>query len=230
MVARVFEPFFTTKDIGKGSGLGLAQVYGFARQSGGTVRIETALGRGTSISLLLPRSRRVPLPEAVPAADIAERPAADSLGHVLMVEDDDEVAALVAEMLGQIGFTVTRASSAVAALGALADDRPVELVDQAVDCSVHVLVLAFREDVLATDVDGCLDLLLQLVDRQVFAVAQLVSSLERALVRPPEAGQRRRIDGAAGRCEGRQLVERRQACRHSEGGSVEKVASRNVRH
>jgi signal transduction histidine kinase len=125
---RVFEPFFTTKDVGKGSGLGLAQVYGFARQSGGTVRIETALGRGTTIALLLPRSRQALSPQAAPAAAIAERAAAESLGHVLMVEDDDEVAALVAEMLVQIGFSVTRAASAAAALGALADGRAVDLV------------------------------------------------------------------------------------------------------
>ena len=126
VVARVFEPFFTTKDIGKGSGLGLAQVYGFARQSGGTVRIETALGQGSAIALLLPRSHRQPAEDDTAAA--VEVPAGGLAGHVLLVEDDDEVAALVQEMLSQIGFTVTRAASAAAALGALADHRPVDLV------------------------------------------------------------------------------------------------------
>ena len=61
VLARVFEPFFTTKDVGKGSGLGLPQVYGFAQQSGGRVTIESAVGAGTTVTLLLPRSlqRRV---------------------------------------------------------------------------------------------------------------------------------------------------------------------------
>ena len=130
VVSRVFEPFFTTKDIGKGSGLGLAQVYGFATQSGGAVRIDTAVGRGTTIALLLPRCR-----EAPPAAGQdraagarAERAPNAMAGHVLLVEDDDEVAALVSEMLAQLGLEATRARSAAAALGALADGRTVDLV------------------------------------------------------------------------------------------------------
>jgi signal transduction histidine kinase/ActR/RegA family two-component response regulator len=126
VLARVFEPFFTTKDIGKGSGLGLAQVYGFARQSGGTVRIETEEGRGSAIALLLPRSHREPAPDQAPTQP--EVLAGGLAGHVLLVEDDDEVAALVREMLAQIGFTVTRAASADAALGALADHRHIDLM------------------------------------------------------------------------------------------------------
>jgi signal transduction histidine kinase len=129
IVSRVFEPFFTTKDIGKGSGLGLAQVYGFAQQSGGTVQIETAVGQGTSIILLLPRSRKVPAAATHHLIDFHTRQrAAGTIGHVLLVEDDDEVAALVGEMLGHIGFEATRAASAAAALGALADGRAIDLV------------------------------------------------------------------------------------------------------
>ncbi|GAA0567952.1 ATP-binding protein [Craurococcus roseus] len=129
VVSRVFEPFFTTKDIGKGSGLGLAQVYGFATQSGGAVRIDTAVGRGTTIALLLPRSGEAPPAERVHPADArAERPPGGMAGHVLLVEDDDEVAALVTEMLTQLGLGATRAASAAAALGALANGRAVDLV------------------------------------------------------------------------------------------------------
>ena len=129
VASRVFEPFFTTKDIGKGSGLGLAQVYGFAQQSGGAVRIDTTVGRGTTVALLLPRSGEAPSTgRGHPVGARAERAPGAMAGHVLLVEDDDEVAALVAEMLGQLGLEATRASSAAAALGALANGRAVDLV------------------------------------------------------------------------------------------------------
>ncbi len=125
--ARVFEPFFTTKDVGKGSGLGLAQVYGFAQQSGGRVEIDSAPGKGTAIVLLLPRSPHpLPLDRAPPAK--REGPA-ETPGHcVLLVEDEQEVASLVQEMLRSIGCEVVHAMSAHAALGALANGRHIDLV------------------------------------------------------------------------------------------------------
>lgn len=127
--ARVFEPFFTTKDIGKGSGLGLAQVHGFATQSGGTVEIESEAGHGTSVILVLPRSYRTPSADQRHLIELhLDRPAAGSVGSVLLVEDDDEVAALVAEMLAQLGYEVVRVASARAALGALANGRTVDVV------------------------------------------------------------------------------------------------------
>ncbi|WP_372012511.1 ATP-binding protein [Pseudoxanthomonas sp. 10H] len=125
--ARVFEPFFTTKDIGKGSGLGLAQVYGFARQSGGSVAIESAPGQGTTVILRLPRSRQAMAEEAVASGDAPVAEAGPG-ACVLLVEDDAEVAAFVGEMLRNLGYGVVHAASAKAALGALADSRPVELV------------------------------------------------------------------------------------------------------
>ena len=129
---RVFEPFFTTKDIGKGSGLGLAQVYGFARQSGGNVLIESELGRGTSVTLLLPRATEQPAHGEASSAHSSD-PRKDlqrnsSAGAVLLVEDDDEVAAMVGEMLDELGYDVTRVGSASAALGALANGRRIDLV------------------------------------------------------------------------------------------------------
>ena len=128
ILARVFEPFFTTKDVGKGSGLGLAQVHGFATQSRGTVRIRSEVGRGTSIELYLPRSFDAPSSERHLIDLTRVRPKKSNQGQVLLVEDDDEVAALVSEMLGQLGYEVTRASSAAAALGALADGRRIDLI------------------------------------------------------------------------------------------------------
>lgn len=126
--ARVFEPFFTTKDIGKGSGLGLAQVYGFAKQSGGSVHIESELGRGTTVALLLPRSLETPAIGAQGALDPAPQQKCTLAGSILLVEDDDDVAALVGEMLEELGYQVTRAASASAALGALANGRHIDMV------------------------------------------------------------------------------------------------------
>jgi signal transduction histidine kinase len=128
--ARVFEPFFTTKDIGKGSGLGLPQVYGFAQQSGGRLTVHSEVGKGTIVTLLLPRSLRQPAaPKVVDASsacaiqgDVARR------RQVLLVEDDSEVAALTREMLSYLGFSVVHAASPDAALGALANARSVDIV------------------------------------------------------------------------------------------------------
>ena len=129
VLVHIFEPFFTTKEVGKGSGLGLPQVYGFARQSGGAVKVETILGRGTKMILLLPRTAALASKLTTPAADPDSTGRRHVLrGSVLLVEDDDEVASLVTEMLGELGYRVTRAASARGALGALADDRAVDLV------------------------------------------------------------------------------------------------------
>ena len=129
VAARAFEPFFTTKEVGKGSGLGLSQVHGFATQSGGTVSIESAEGHGTTVALILPRSVRTPpaKPEHLIDLRIA-RSAPGASGSVLLVEDDDEVAALTADMLEELGYDVLRASSASAALGALANGRRVDIL------------------------------------------------------------------------------------------------------
>ena len=126
--ARVFEPFFTTKEIGKGSGLGLPQVYGFVQQSGGRLTLDSEVGAGTVVTMLLPRSARLPVaPVDVPGASQARCDGA-ARGQVLLVEDDAEVAALTREMLSYLGFSVIQAASPDAALGALADGRSVDVV------------------------------------------------------------------------------------------------------
>jgi PAS domain S-box-containing protein len=126
--ARVFEPFFTTKDISKGSGLGLPQVYGFSQQSGGRVTIDSAVGVGTIVTILLPRGVREPAARAEVARAASTILDTERRGHVLLVEDDREVSALTRELLTSLGFSVTCVASSQAALGALANSRPIDVV------------------------------------------------------------------------------------------------------
>jgi len=125
IVNRVFEPFFTTKDVGKGTGLGLSQVYGFAKQSGGAATISSGEGRGTAITIFLPRSH-----DAVAAVEPqtpAETPA-ESVGVVLLVEDNADVAEVGAGFLRQLGYRVRSVANAQAAMAALRLDANVDLV------------------------------------------------------------------------------------------------------
>ncbi|KAA0569890.1 PAS domain S-box protein [Azospirillum sp. Sh1] len=125
VAAKAFDPFFTTKEVGKGSGLGLAQVYGLARQAGGTVWIESRPGEGTRIVLLLRATAGVPRAPAV-SADAAGPFIAGA--RVLMVEDDPVVASSVAAALEESGWTVLRAGSADEALPLLAGEERIDLL------------------------------------------------------------------------------------------------------
>lgn len=124
-IARAFEPFFTTKDVGRGTGLGLSQVYGFTRASGGDVRIESAPELGTVISLFLPRSLK-PAPAKAPV--VPQSPASANQGRVLLVEDDDNVALVVLEMLQALAYQPTRVDSGAAALRMLKQRSDFDLV------------------------------------------------------------------------------------------------------
>ena len=125
LLPRVFEPFFTTKEVGKGTGLGLSQVYGFAKQSGGTATISSAEGRGTAITIYLPRCHEAP---PSPAAPAPAQPAAEAAGTVLLVEDNSDVAEVGAGLFHQLGYRVRSVANAQAALAALRLDSDVDLV------------------------------------------------------------------------------------------------------
>ncbi|MEA3042882.1 MAG: hypothetical protein QOH47_720 [Sphingomonadales bacterium] len=117
-LGRAFEPFFTTKATGKGTGLGLSQVYGFASQSGGDVRIDSATGEGTTVTLLLPCSgapggRRA---QAEPGSVQQRR-----TGRILLVEDNEEVGEFAETLLGELGHEVMRVRSGEEALAAALD-------------------------------------------------------------------------------------------------------------
>ena len=110
ILGKIFDPFFTTKPIGKGTGLGLSQVHGFAHQAGGTVKVASELGQGTTITILLPRREGLPVTNEVGNANTG------GSGTVLLVEDNPDVAVVSAGLLEQLGYTVRRVSNAEAAL------------------------------------------------------------------------------------------------------------------
>jgi len=116
---RAFEPFYTTKEVGKGSGLGLSQVYGFVKQSGGHIELISEPGVGTTVRLCLPRADAMPVVHAEPS----ERTAAAKAETVLVVEDDAELRAMVADSLRALGYRVLTAANAPAAL-AVAEREP----------------------------------------------------------------------------------------------------------
>jgi PAS domain S-box-containing protein len=127
-IARCLEPFYTTKDVGKGSGLGLAQVYGFAHGSGGSVQIESRAHEGTKVVLLLPRSDAQPgaaQPAFESRNDVSTGPPAC---RVLLVEDDVQVASLTSAMLTELGYEVVPVTTGQAALNELAETPGIGLV------------------------------------------------------------------------------------------------------
>jgi signal transduction histidine kinase/CheY-like chemotaxis protein len=124
VMSRVFEPFFTTKPEGKGTGLGLAQAYGFVKQSGGHIKIYSEIGEGTTVKIYLPRTRRVQ-----DANDATHRqPVQGGSERVLVVEDDEGVRAAVVDMLTELGYAVLRAENAEAALKLLESGAKVDLL------------------------------------------------------------------------------------------------------
>jgi PAS domain S-box-containing protein len=128
-IGRIFEPFFTTKESGKGTGLGLATVYGIVKQSGGYVVVDSELGHGTAFSIFLPRvhEARVALPAHEPLAVQEPDPEPEATETVLLVEDEDVVRRLVKQVLEQSGYAVLEARDGAQALE-LGRDRPVDLL------------------------------------------------------------------------------------------------------
>jgi signal transduction histidine kinase/CheY-like chemotaxis protein len=126
---RAFDPFYTTKGIGEGTGLGLSQVYGVAKHAGGTARIESAPGEGTTVSLLLPIVAQAAAEEPASASPARRRrPRRADLGAVMVVDDDDDVRGFMVDTLDDLGHTVTQAADGEAALAALGAAQPDVLV------------------------------------------------------------------------------------------------------
>ena len=120
ILQRVCEPFFTTKAVGQGTGLGLAMVFGLAQQSQGRLRIDSAVGRGTLVELVLPRAEGAATAEAAPAPEspVAARPA-----RILVVDDDEEFRHVTASFLSDFGYRETEAPDGAVALSLLEESR-----------------------------------------------------------------------------------------------------------
>jgi two-component system NtrC family sensor kinase len=117
VAARAFEPFFTTKDVGRGTGLGLSQVYGFARQAGGAATIAASEAGGTIVALYLPRTAKAVQPETRTA--FADEARDGFARRIMVVEDNDDVAAITVELIEALGYEVVRVDRARAALDRL---------------------------------------------------------------------------------------------------------------
>jgi len=125
VLTRAVEPFFTTKEVGKGSGLGLSMVHGVATQSGGGLHIDSRPGRGTTVSVYLPRARRI----SAPAGDRETRSAAvHEQAAILVVDDDPDVREVAVSSLESLGYRMLAAENGPAALTVLARNGPVDLL------------------------------------------------------------------------------------------------------
>jgi CheY-like chemotaxis protein len=127
VIAKAFDPFFTTKPIGQGTGLGLSMIYGFAKQSGGQVRIYSELGEGTTVCIYLPRHYGEvgsDLELATHTADLG----AEVRETVLVVDDEPSVRMLVTDVLEDLGYAVIEAADSVSGLHVLQSDVRIDLL------------------------------------------------------------------------------------------------------
>tara|TARA_R110002095_G_scaffold201854_1_gene182916 strand:- start:3441 stop:6449 length:3009 start_codon:yes stop_codon:yes gene_type:complete len=127
VITKAFEPFFTTKPIGQGTGLGLSMIYGFANQSGGQVRIDSELGRGTRVSLFLPRYRG-DVTEPIVAPACTDSVLGEARGTILIVDDEPTVRLFLMDVLGELGYTLIEAADSIGGLKVLQSDVNIDLL------------------------------------------------------------------------------------------------------
>ena len=127
IIAKAFDPFFTTKPLGQGTGLGLSMIYGFARQSGGQVRIYSEMGQGSLVTIYLPRHFGT-AEETEPQASTGSVPRAAHGETVLIVDDEPTVRMLVADVLGELGYTAIEAEDGPAGLRVLRSSARIDLL------------------------------------------------------------------------------------------------------
>jgi PAS domain S-box-containing protein len=124
VVSRAFEPFFTTKEVGRGTGLGLSMVYGVARQSGGTARIESVPGEGTTVRLYFRSTEALPSGSAASEGTSEDQPTMGPTATILVVDDDPDVRSFITASLEELGYDVRSACDGAAALESLGTFEP----------------------------------------------------------------------------------------------------------
>jgi signal transduction histidine kinase/ActR/RegA family two-component response regulator len=127
VIAHAFDPFFTTKPMGKGTGLGLSMIYGFVRQSGGSVHIDSQMAKGTTMTLYLPRSSADVAAAATPLQQVSAALAGQG-ETVLVVDDDATIRMLIVEVLGELGYTALEAADGAGGLTILQTAQPIDLL------------------------------------------------------------------------------------------------------
>ena len=127
VIERAFDPFYTTKPMGQGTGLGLSMTYGFAKQSGGQVRIYSEVGKGTTMRIFLPRHAGEEDAESLPA-QLTEAPRAQAGETVLIVDDDEAVRMLVTEVLQELGYGAIEAADGTSGLNVLQSNARIDLL------------------------------------------------------------------------------------------------------
>lgn len=127
VIEKAFDPFFTTKPLGQGTGLGLSMIYGFAKQSGGQVRIESTPGGGTTVHLYLPRYHGAAEQDRIDRARLPEGPAGSG-ETVLVVDDESTVRLMIADVLRDMGYRVIEAADSITAMAVLRSDRRIDLL------------------------------------------------------------------------------------------------------
>jgi len=127
VIAKAFDPFFTTKPLGQGTGLGLSMIYGFAKQSGGQVRIHSEEGRGTTVGIYLPRHQGGAEPDE-PTPEAGLLPLAEAGETVLVVDDEPTVRMLVTDVLGDLGYTAIEAADGASGLKVLQSEARIDLL------------------------------------------------------------------------------------------------------
>jgi signal transduction histidine kinase/ActR/RegA family two-component response regulator len=198
VAAKAFEPFFTTKGAGQGTGLGLSQVLGFAQQSGGEVRVDSRIGQGTTVTILLPRSR-----ESLPQVVDEDKPVAHDgkASTILVVDDDSAVRNLTAQALETINYRVIEAENGRAALDLFGHSNCIDLVlidlvmplmngrqlatrIRAADPESKILFMTGYDDLSGSD-----DLFAQeMVIKKPFKLVELAAAVEQALSGGNRAG------------------------------------------
>ena len=203
---RAFEPFFTTKPIGKGTGLGLSQIFGFAHQSGGEVGIESELGKGTTVSLYLPRTEAAAPVKLHPQAISGEAEPTVPGARILLVEDDPRVRAATVDALEDLDYEPIACASGAEAID-LFDKQPFDLVisdvimPEMTGPELIRIIKSKRPEIAVLFVTGYVgegeseDLIGYELLRKPFTVGALASAVAAALARP--VNEPRRSGGAA---------------------------------